>query len=83
MTIGATPGRKWLFASNFLLCGVLLMFRLIKLYMRDERGAVTVDWVVLTAAVAGLTVMIATAMQDEAVAGSESISSYMTGYTFD
>ncbi|MBO6775738.1 MAG: hypothetical protein JJ897_09565 [Marinibacterium sp.] len=59
------------------------MFRLIKLYMRDERGAVTVDWVVLTAAVAGLTVMIATAIQDEAVAGSESISSYMTGYTFD
>ena len=51
--------------------------------MRDERGAVTVDWVVLTAAVAGLTVMIATAIQDEAVAGSESISSYMTGYTFD
>ena len=71
--MGATPERAWLFASKFLLCGVLC----------DERGAVTVDWVVLTAAIVGLTVMIATAMQDEAVAGSDSISSYMTDYTFD
>jgi len=81
--MGATPERAWLFASKFLLCEVLFMFRLIKLYLRDERGAVTVDWVVLTAAIVGLTVMIATAMQDEAVAGSDSISSYMTDYTFD
>lgn len=81
--MGATPERAWLFASKFLLCGVLFMFRLIKLYLCDERGAVTVDWVVLTAAIVGLTVMIATAMQDEAVAGSDSISSYMTDYTFD
>ncbi len=59
------------------------MYRLLDCFTCDESGAVTVDWVVLTAAIVGLTVMIATAMQDEAVAGSDSISSYMTNYSFD
>lgn len=30
------------------------MLRLIKTYLADEDGAITVDWVVLTAAVVGL-----------------------------
>ena len=30
------------------------MFKLAKRFLRDESGAVTVDWVVLTAAVVGL-----------------------------
>lgn len=52
-------------------------------FVTREKGAVTVDWVVLTAAIVGLTVMIASAMQDEAVAGSDAIASYMSGWTFE
>ena len=59
------------------------MFSFIEFLRSDENGAVTVDWVVLCAAIVGLTVMIATAMQDEAVAGSDSVATYMTDYTFD
>lgn len=59
------------------------MFQFVKRYLCDDRGAISVDWVVLTAAIVGLTVFIATAMQTEAVSGSDQVSIYMTDYTFD
>jgi len=36
------------------------LFNLIKSFQRDEDGAVTVDWVVLTAAIVGLGIAILT-----------------------
>lgn len=40
------------------------MFKIVKSFMRDEDGAVTVDWVVLTAAVVALAGVAFTAIQD-------------------
>lgn len=59
------------------------MYQFVAFFLYDEDGAVTIDWVVLTAAIVGLTVLIATAMQSEAVSGSDNVSSFMTNYTFD
>ena len=38
-------------------------FNLVKRFQKDEDGAVTVDWVVLTAAVVGLGLVVMTAIQ--------------------
>lgn len=46
-------------------------------FWTDESGAVTVDWVVLCAAVVGLAVAAATAMQSGAVGLSDSIWAYL------
>ena len=35
-----------------------------KRFVRDESGAVTVDWVVLTAAIVGLAIVVVTTLQD-------------------
>jgi hypothetical protein len=48
---------------------------------RDE-GAVTVDWVVLTAAIIGLCVLIASAMQDGAMGLADAFMAYMASWTF-
>ena len=48
---------------------------------RDE-GAVTVDWVVLCAAVIGLTVLISSAMQDGALGLANALMAYMSNWTF-
>lgn len=48
----------------------------------DDDGAVTVDWVVLTAAVIGLCVLIASAMQDNALGLANALSDYMSNWTF-
>ena len=48
---------------------------------RDE-GAVTVDWVVLTAAIAGLTVLIASAMEDGAMGLANALMAYMSNWSF-
>jgi len=40
------------------------MFRMLKTFARKESGAVTVDWVVLTAAVVGLCGAAVIALQD-------------------
>ncbi|MGJ8544587.1 MAG: hypothetical protein ACSHWZ_04020 [Sulfitobacter sp.] len=42
------------------------MMNFIKNFRKDENGAVTVDWVVLTAAVVGLAVAAYTAIETEA-----------------
>ena len=50
---------------------------------KDDEGAVTVDWVVLTAVVVGLTVMAADTLSDGALSLTGSLSSYMSGWTFE
>ncbi len=47
------------------------MFKLAKNFKNDESGAVTVDWVVLTAAIVGLGIAVLAAVSD----GVENLSS--------
>jgi len=54
----------------------------LKSFYTDDDGAVTVDWVVLTAAIVGLCVLIASAMQDGALGLADALSSYMSNWTF-
>ena len=44
------------------------MIKFIKNFRKDEAGAVTVDWVVLTAAVVGLAIAAYTTIQDNSFA---------------
>jgi len=53
-----------------------------KAFHRDEDGAVTVDWVVLTAAIVGLVILIAAAMEDGALGLADGLASYMSNWTF-
>ncbi|MDF1773156.1 MAG: hypothetical protein P1U91_14480 [Pseudophaeobacter sp. bin_em_oilr2.035] len=48
---------------------------------RDE-GAVTVDWVVLAAAIVGLAVLISSAMQDGAMGLANAMLAYMSNWSF-
>lgn len=50
------------------------MIKFIKNFRKDEDGAVTVDWVVLTAAVVGLGVAAYSAIESETVALSSDIA---------
>lgn len=50
---------------------------LVKSYLKDDSGAVTVDWVVITAAVVALGVAAAAAMTTGTTDLSESIWTYM------
>jgi Flp pilus assembly pilin Flp len=47
------------------------MFKLAKNFLNDESGAVTVDWVVLTAAIVGLGIAVLAAVSD----GMDNLSS--------
>ena len=51
------------------------MIKFIKNFRKDENGAVTVDWVVLTAAVVGLAVAAYTAIEDN----TESLAAQAAG----
>ena len=51
-------------------------------FIGDDRGAVTVDWVVLCAGIVLMAVVIFTAMQDGAVGLADSITAFLTGWTF-
>ena len=51
------------------------MFNFIKKFRNDEEGAVTVDWVVLTAAIVGLGVAAITSVSGGIDSLAESISS--------
>ncbi|MCT4609572.1 MAG: hypothetical protein N4A70_10235 [Pelagimonas sp.] len=44
------------------------MMKFVKNFRKDEAGAVTVDWVVLTAAVVGLAIAAYSAIQTESLA---------------
>ncbi len=54
------------------------MLNFIKNFSRDEDGAVTVDWVVLTAAIVGLGIAVLTSVGNSTTALGTAISSQLT-----
>jgi Flp pilus assembly pilin Flp len=57
------------------------MFKFIKNFHKNEAGAVTVDWVVLTAAVVGLAVAAYASIKDGSTALTENTEDYMDAIT--
>ena len=57
------------------------MLDFIKTFAADEDGAVTVDWVVLTAAVVGLGIVVVTTVRGGANGMATNISSALTAAT--
>ena len=55
------------------------MFKLAKNFKNDESGAVTVDWVVLTAAIVGLGIAVLAAVSDGVENLSDDIDSQLSG----
>ncbi|WP_300031960.1 hypothetical protein [uncultured Roseobacter sp.] len=55
------------------------MFRALKKFKKDEAGAVTVDWVVLTAAVVGLSTLLVVELRG----GSSNLTEQTEGYLSD
>ena len=55
------------------------MIKFIKNFRKDEAGAVTVDWVVLTAAVVGLAVAAYTAIETNTNTLAGTVASQITG----
>ncbi|KIC51170.1 hypothetical protein [Tateyamaria sp. ANG-S1] len=55
------------------------MIKFIKNFRKDEDGAVTVDWVVLTAAVVGLAIAAYTSIESGATGLTTSIDGYLNG----
>jgi hypothetical protein len=51
-------------------------------FIASDDGAVTVDWVVLTAAMAGLAVLISTQMQDGVMGLVNAMVAYMSNWDF-
>lgn len=59
------------------------MLNFIKNFRNDEDGAVTVDWVVLTAAVVGLAIAAYTSIESGAGQMAGSVETALTGQTLD
>jgi Flp pilus assembly pilin Flp len=57
------------------------MFQILKTFRNDEDGAVTVDWVVLTAAVVGLGIAVLASVRTGASDISGDVRDTMTNYT--
>ncbi|WP_281983713.1 Flp family type IVb pilin [Thalassorhabdomicrobium marinisediminis] len=57
------------------------MLGMLKTFRADEDGAVTVDWVVLTALVVGLGILVLAIIGEGTVALSEKISSQLSAQT--
>ncbi|MEP5730609.1 MAG: hypothetical protein ABJL67_14695 [Sulfitobacter sp.] len=55
------------------------MTKYIKSFIRSEDGAVTVDWVVLTAAVVSLAVVVIFAIQGSTDDVGDGVGEYLTG----
>ncbi|CRL10479.1 hypothetical protein [Phaeobacter italicus] len=53
-----------------------------KQFLAKEDGAVTVDWVVLTAAIVGLAVLIAASMEEGALGLADLLAAYMSNWSF-
>jgi len=53
-----------------------------KKFLQCEDGAVTVDWVVICAAVVGLAALISSLMTDNAVNLADLVASFMTDWQF-
>ena len=59
------------------------LFDLIKTFSNDESGAVTVDWVVLTAAIVGLGIAVIIAVSSGVQNMGTSISAALEGHTIE
>ncbi|PKP84085.1 MAG: hypothetical protein CVT80_10150 [Alphaproteobacteria bacterium HGW-Alphaproteobacteria-2] len=57
------------------------LFNLIKSFKNDESGAVTVDWVVLTAAIVGLGIAVIAAVSTGTTSLGNNISTSLSGAT--
>lgn len=57
------------------------MFNFIKTFRKDEDGAVTVDWVVLTAALVALGITVLTVVGQGTVTLADKISSQLSAQT--
>jgi len=57
------------------------LFKLAKKFCNDEDGAVTVDWVVLTAAIVGLGIAVLTSVTKGTKTVTEAVSSHLNGTT--
>ncbi|NCO21301.1 MAG: hypothetical protein GW905_04665 [Rhodobacterales bacterium] len=57
------------------------LFKLAKKFRNDEDGAVTVDWVVLTAAIVGLGIAVLTSVTKGTKTVTEAVSSHLNGTT--
>ena len=53
------------------------MFQAFKTFRADEDGAVTVDWVVLTAAIVGLGVVVVTTVSEGAIDHTNTLNSHL------
>lgn len=62
--------------------GAHVMIRFTKKFCRDDSGAVTVDWVVLTAAVVALAVAIVLALMNGSAGVSAGVEAFMTNWSF-
>ena len=56
-------------------------FKLARRFKRDEDGAVTVDWVVLTAAIVGLGIAVLTSVRASTKTVTDAISTQLSGTT--
>ncbi|RVV98520.1 hypothetical protein EKE94_06280 [Mesobaculum littorinae] len=54
-------------------------FKLAKTFRNDEDGAVTVDWVVLTAAIVGLGIAVLTSVRGATKTVTDSVASELNG----
>lgn len=52
-------------------------------FLSEEDGVITVDWVLLTAFLAGFAALIGSAMTDAGSTGAVGIMEYMQGWTFE
>lgn len=57
------------------------MRKLIAVFLKDDDGAVTVDWVVLTAAIVGLGVAVVTTIGEGALDHSNGLGAHMSAAT--
>lgn len=57
------------------------LFELVKNFRADEDGAVTVDWVVLTAAIVGLGIAVLTSVSGGTTSLADTISGELDGMT--
>ena len=57
------------------------LFKFAKTFKNDESGAVTVDWVVLTAAIVGLGIAVLSSVSGGTTSLADAISSELDGMT--
>lgn len=58
------------------------MVHLLKSFARDENGAVTIDWVVLTAAVVSLAIAAWTSIDDQTTALNDTTTNAISGQIY-